>query len=982
MAIDTPKLHLLLIQEDWKFANDSFNMVLEDMDNKLLGIAHGNSTVHWEGWHSGYSYSKHDVIRISDSKSNQYYYCMVNGISGTTEPDNNVSGSLVTDGTVTWKVCEIGDSEGSASVDIFRGGLDYSKGQLVMYNNVLYRCKAAHVAAQTMELDTDKWQQVDASLQPWKTATYFLEDDIVVYNNVIYKCTTAHTSGYTFDYSKWLPLTITLIEDWNTSTDYLANQIVLYNGTLYRAVDDHTSDNSSFATDLAVPHWEYINANIPAWVANEGYLVGQVVLYNNRLYKCSTAHTATSTFDPTKWTPILASPVIEEWQASTNYLAGQLVLNSGMLLKALDNHTSDSSNIIADMDVANNNNHWTLVYANIAPWQASTVYEIGSQVIYNNNLYKAKDTHTSGNSFDVSHWELIGQFDAFLYNWQANKYYYANQVVVVDKELYRNTTSHTSGVDWDSDKSNWVKISAETLIEPWASSTDYLLNQVVTINGILYRCNTKHTSGSTFDTSKWTPLYANIVNWSGNTDYRIGELVLYQNQIYKCITAHNSGLDSFEDNGAKWQPIANNIAGLPAWSSGIYYYPNQVVKYDGKIWRCLTAHTSGAEEKPDYVKIYSRDTDYLNLTESSSVPKEFVADLGSVRRISNATIIYSGGFLWVSTKLLLSTDGVNYNEIESFSLSNSGTKYIDLYADARYVKVYVANVTPQTSGSGGLDFNKLYVYGDSNKWEIIYDPGIKLTYWSANIRYKSGELVLYDNEFYRCIETHESTSTFDATKWRKIPDIVIPNWKASEVYKVNQIVFFDGKLYRCYTAHTSTSTFDQTKWTPVNDIVDNWATSKYYYAGQLVWYNHSLWRCLSNHVSSTETPDGNNIYTSSSNIAQVNGTSTIPYSETIDLGSTYKITDISYNKNATEMTAKYTISTSTDNSTFTEFDKYKSTTSARYIKVTVDSVDIDTGATSPEAYLDNFIVLAESNKWHEVSTMNTLTSAEIDEMFI
>lgn len=981
MAIETPKLKLLLIQEDWKFADDSFNLVISDMDNKLLGIAHGDSNIHWSGWKTGYSYSKGDVVRTESCKSNQYYLCVTNGISGATEPTNNITGSVVDDGTAQWKVCILGDSEASAAVDIFRGGMAYNKGQLVLYNEVLYRCKVGHVAAMTMELDADKWQQVDASLQPWKQTVYFFENDIVVYDNVIYKCTTAHTSGYTFDYTKWTPLTITLINDWQPDTRYITNQIVLYEGILYRALDTHVSDTTDFATDLAVPHWEYVCASIPEWKASEGYLVGQVVLYNNRLYKCNTAHTATATFDPTKWTPILASPVIDNWQIDTNYLEGQLVLNSGMLLRAIDAHTSDSTSIINDMTAPNI--HWELVYANVAPWQAGVVYEIGCQVIYNNNLYKAKDTHTSGSIFDINHWELIGQFDAFIYDWQANKYYYANQVVIKDKELYRSDSNHTSDSTWGDDKVNWTKISSAVIIDNWAESTEYLLNEVVIWNGVLYRCNTAHTSSTTFDDTKFTPIYANIVSWQASIQYLVGQLVMYNNQLYKCITAHTSG-STFESDGAKWQPVANNIAGIPAWESGVYYYQNQVVKYNGKVWRCLTAHTSGAEEKPDYVKKYESNAEFLHYDDDwgiplSDTPKDYTVDIGYSTKANKIRLEYVGGYIWVNTSMKVSNDGTNFTTLDTKSFSNSGSHEVEFYADIRYIRITANSATNPTIGGGSLAFNYLAMWGDSTKWEIVVDPDIKITYWAQNTRYKKDEIVIYNDEFYRCINTNFSGTTFNSSDWKKIPRMVIPDWKANESYILNQVVFYDGKLYKCIVAHTSSSTFTQANWTPVNDFIDTWAIDKYYYVGQVVWYNNSLWRCLVQHKSNnTENPDGAEVYKATTNTMDIDDTTTLPYSETIDLTSVKEVKEINFTEVFTDMDVDYVIEVSEDNITYIEWENEE--VDARYIKITVNSVNV-TG-TSPSAFLDDFTVIAKSDKWQEVSTMNALTDEEIDAMFI
>ena len=1034
MAIETPKLKLLLIQEDWKFADDSFNLVISDMDNKLLGIAHGDSNVHWNGWQTGYSYSKGDIVRTESCKSNQYYLCVTNGISGVTEPTNNITGSVVDDGTVQWKICILGDSEASAAVDIFRGGMAYNKGQLVLYNEVLYRCKVGHVATMTMELDADKWQQVDASLQPWKASVYFFENDIIVYDNVIYKCITAHTSGYTFDPTKWTPLSITLINDWQADTDYLANQIVLYEGILYRALDAHTSDATDFSTDLAVPHWEYICASIPEWKAEDGYLVGQVVLYNNRLYKCITAHTATTTFEPTKWTQILATPIIDDWQVDTNYLEGQLVLNAGNLYRANQTHTSDSTSILLDIskwdlvyasvgtwdeainykvgqlviynnklykcntnhlstttfdptkfdavvsfpvieewqvdtnylenqvvkfnnmlliavdthtsdstdiinDLTTPNIHWNLVYANIQTWQANTKYKIGTQVIYNNNLYQAKDTHTSGSTFDIAHWKLIGQFDAFVYDWQANKYYYANQVVIKDKELYRSDSSHTSDSTWNDDKVNWTKISSAVVIDNWVDNTEYLLNEVVVWNGVLYRCNTAHTSTTTFDGTKFTPIYANVAPWQASTQYLVDQLVMYNNQLYKCITAHTSA-STFEPDGAKWQPVANNIAGIPDWASGVYYYQNQVVKHNGKIWRCLTAHTSGAEDKPDYVKAFERNQDFLyynswNGYPLSDTPKDFDIDIGSIVRGKRIVLYCQRNGINAVVSVKVSIDGVNFKTLETI-LCDASSKTIDFYLDVRYIKITAESVTDYTGSPDSthyFKFHELDLYSVSNKWEIIVDPNIKITYWQQNADYNKDEIVIYNDEFYKCINTNFSGTTFNTSDWKKIPQMVIPDWKADEDYRLNQVV----------------------------------------------WYNNSLWRCLIPHESdNTENPDGAEVYKSTTNVMDIDDTTTLPYSEIIDLTSVREVEEINFTEVFTDMDVDYTIEVSEDNITFNEWEDEE--VNARYIKIIATAINV-TG-TNPGAYLDDFTVIAKSDKWQEISTMNTLTDEEIDAMFI
>lgn len=1154
MAQYTDKLELRLIQPTDQFADESFNRVIRDADDKLVGVGHLTSGAHWEVWDKTTAYSKGDVVRWPNMHSHQYARCQEAGDSGTAMPTNNVTGSVVIDGTVKWQIESLTEStENGGRILIWTSGSYYGRGDAVYYGKALYRCKIAH-QANTFSSDVGNWQEIYASIRPWVASTYYIEDDAVLVNSDLYVCKTNHTSGNSFnnvekadwdligsfglvsewnpstsyhigqivtfgnvsyicinehesdnvDFSNditkwklfnasvvpwglssyyslntlviydskvwrcvlahanttnvfedtqvnWIPLGYNLpaylkawqpntyyyanqtvlieskylyrcalthtsatdwasdetnwirlggiegvIKNWESGVRYYPNQLVTYLGTLYRAVAIHDSGNS-FADD--VNEWRRINANIGFWEVNVYYPLGHLVEYNQMIYRCITAHTSTNIFDNTKWVSILALPVIEDWQVSTNYLAGQLVLNSGMLLRAVDTHTSDSSSLVTDIS----NSHWELVYANIAPWQADTIYEVGSQVIYNNNIYRCTTTHTSGNDFAIANWVLIGQTDAFMYNWQANKYYYANQVVVVDKELWRNNTAHTSASNWNDDKNNWTKISDATLIEPWADSTEYLINQVVVINGILYRCISPHTSGASFDTSKWTPVYANIVTWQAGTDYRVGELVLYNNQLYRCLEAHtSSNLYGFENDGSKWQPIANNIAGLPAWTSGVFYYPNQVVKYDGKIYRCLIAHTSGAEEKPDYIKKFESNEQFLHYDEDyalpfTDVPKDHTIDIGYVTKVNKIRLEYGGRYIGVNASVKISSDGINYTTLDTRTYSNSGSHEIDFYADARYVRV-TANSAGPSGVNGSISFYYLGVWGDSNKWEVIYDPSIKITYWAQSTKYKTNDIVIYENEFYKCIETHKSSNTFDDTKWRKIPDIVIPDWKSGEAYKVNQVVFYDDKLYKCINAHTSGSTFTQANWLPVNDIVDNWTVGKNYYVGQMVWYNYSLYKALVAHKSDSDSTPVNKIGYINTGIEKTyTDTSTLPVSLVIDLGEVHKINNMSFefaNNNAgiidlsVDFSEDGVIYDEHHNQVSTwvsdynkDYSDYSQDIYARYVRIVVNGIDI--ASTLWQIDLKNLKIEVENiDNWEEVSTMNTLTDEEIDDMFI
>ena len=104
---NTPKLDLLRVQATWQFGDVAFNRVIDDMDNKLVGIAHLSSPMHWTEWKAETTYAKGDVVRYPSLKSHQYAVCL--SVSGTTDteaniPTNNITGSIITDGTIQWEI--------------------------------------------------------------------------------------------------------------------------------------------------------------------------------------------------------------------------------------------------------------------------------------------------------------------------------------------------------------------------------------------------------------------------------------------------------------------------------------------------------------------------------------------------------------------------------------------------------------------------------------------------------------------------------------------------------------------------------------------------------------------------------------------------------------------------------------------------------------------------------------------------------------
>ena len=213
-----------------------------------------------------------------------------------------------------------------------------------------------------------------------------------------------------------------------------------------------------------------------------------------------------------------------------------------------------------------------------------------------------------------------------------------------------------------------------------------------------------------------------------------------------------------------------------------------------------------------------------------------------------------------------------------------------------------------------------------------------------------------------------------------------PDWGSYTSYSIGDIVLYNDRFYKCTTAHTS-STFnnDYDKWTPMdkNCFIFDWSVNVPYYVDEVVKHGSGLYRCKTHHIS-LEPPINAKLYEATTNVIEVDNTTTIPYTETIDLGSIQKVTDIDYTESTTDMSFIYTIETSEDNIVYNGWTE--DPINARYVKLTVDSVNIVSGATSPKAYLDNFTVYGDNEKWEKLSSNGEdivlATRNDIDKMFI
>jgi hypothetical protein len=218
------------------------------------------------------------------------------------------------------------------------------------------------------------------------------------------------------------------------------------------------------------------------------------------------------------------------------------------------------------------------------------------------------------------------------------------------------------------------------------------------------------------------------------------------------------------------------------WATGTAYVKDDIVKYGGASYVCVSGHTANAN-----FNVYILALKWQTMT---------------------------SGQEWRTDPWATSTD----------------YKLGDLVKYGGRVYVCTANHTSSVTSVGGF-----YDDENLNYWDLFVDGTEWKNEWTPSTYYKIGDLVRYNGLNYICINPHlsaaetslglevdlgadSSTAKWDifteGFKWRgDWNGSQDPLLRVSTRYMINDVVKFGASLYLCVEAHTSNSTaFDELKW--------------------------------------------------------------------------------------------------------------------------------------------------------------------------
>jgi len=377
----------------------------------------------------------------------------------------------------------------------------YTKDDIVRYGGKSYVCLVGHTASSNFYTDLNYintatqpdtaapkwtlWLDGYAWKSSWTIATFYNRGDLVKYNGNIYLCVTEHTSaataalGLEASNSYWSAYTKTdsWSLQWTTNFRYILNDVVKYGGITYRCTTGHTSSSTvALGLENNQSNWEIVTSGIEYlfdWTAITRYKLNDIVKYGANVWKCTTYHTSSTTFEPAKW--IIYIPGVtfrNNWDTVTSYIPGDIIGYGGY------NYTSITHN--TNSIPSTNPSDWTLVTKGFkirGDWTSITQYYVGDLIRQKGYVYVSiADNLNILPASNPGSWSLVVPGVYWNYRWMSGQSYVLGDVVIYKSTSYKCYNSHiaSSGNNPEIGSSYWETFISGDLNQPFENLGDTL----------------------------------------------------------------------------------------------------------------------------------------------------------------------------------------------------------------------------------------------------------------------------------------------------------------------------------------------------------------------------------------------------------------------------------------------------------------------------------------------------------------------------
>ena len=409
-------------------------------------------------------------------------------------------------------------------------------------------------------------------------------------------------------------------------------------------------------------------------------------------------------------------------------------------------------------------------------------------------------------------------------DWVTSTTYYKDDIVRYGGNTYICIKGHTAPADFTTSQGTyWNKISdGQDWKGIWVAGTVYKVNDVVAYGGYLYIANTGHTAAATNtlgleqDQSKWDTFaegfnYSN--DWTINYRYKVNDLVKYGGTVYICITGHTSAATTtlgLEADQAKWQIFSEGFNWKSDWTTSFRYRVNDIVKYGGIVYVCIEGHTSNASAASGLEADQAK-------WQFSNKGIEYKGDWATATRYKVNDIVKHGGAIWIcvtyhTSQTNLSDDEAKWNQfVEGLEFEDSWAG-VTRYQPGDFVTYGGYSYVAKTNNLGARPTSS------PSDWDLFTAGFRFIGDWgddSSNYEYFTGDVVRLGGYTYLAIADSSGQRPPNATYWQKLNSGVA--WKNAyadaTLYDAGDSVRQNTSSYICVLAHTSNTGVND----PAND---------------------------------------------------------------------------------------------------------------------------------------------------------------------
>lgn len=684
---------------------------------------------------------------------------------------------------------------------------DYLAGELVNYDNRVY--KALVDMSSPGVFDANNWAAVSSStrINSFSGSNTYEIGDLVTHNDQIWRAQVATSTG-PFAPDDWEEIggRNRMRQSYQTGATYKRGEFVYHLGQLWRANDDLVA-GGTFEVGTAGATWKPVSrkGQIAPFELNTFYAEDDLVLKDRIIYRRIASGRATAwTESEWEYKYSLASNVLA-YDGMRTYEPGDLALLDGDLYYANEQLLANTDGSSRALD----RSKWRRISGRLrGAFSDQIPYFKDDVVFHNNNLYRANGNRPAGGfsegTTSTQFTRLAPPSNPSAPDWAQSQDYKDKDLVIRGGKLYRAKEDHNSGSSFDTSKWESLKAEAVTTVPTFAEGEDYILDQLVVKEGVLYRSRTEITNAQAADIpgADWQAVsltHVALPNHSDANTYQLDELTIHQGKLYRANKEISTPATFSEDD---WDAVSVEEVLVPDHDQTKAYSENELVVYEDNLYRAIadipedTAWDSDnftAINRNPYRGEYDSTKDYLigDVIHIHDGLYE-VSDIGGIPSGTPLEDIFSNDLV----KRL--NDGLG---VRRFSDYPSNATILPGDVVEYDWKLYRCNDIYVKSGPWEVD-----------KFEFIGWLSTLIPEYDDSETYRTGQIVQEGNFLWRCVNSINTPEPFEENDWVKIASLetVVEDHDQARAYQSGIPVIFDNKMYVSRNAVAANTAFDAT----------------------------------------------------------------------------------------------------------------------------------------------------------------------------